>query len=113
MQSYIKVGYGFSGKLLTDSEYEKIVFDDDSDGVKFVSFTEDYDGKEWGTVVLHSIGEIANYGKMSTAAELMSLFSQHEHISQENRKRFDDVLEALQLAHLKNEVTLVLYTANY
>lgn len=120
MQTYIHYGLGFSGKLLTDTEYNLIENNNYSTMSKigkvrldFKSFTEDYEGKEWGTVVLLPLGEIPEEGKMIGLEELTKLISKHKIIDVPTKDLILAELEKFNIAHLIDKVEFIIYSNNY
>jgi hypothetical protein len=118
MQTYIHYGLGFPGDLLTDNEFSTV------DGlrnfpetgeikIRFRSFTESYEGKDWGTVVLQDLGELPNAGKLCSLRELKTLTSPHVIVDQPTRTAIAAQLASVGLEHLADKVELVIFTANY
>lgn len=76
MQHYIHYGLGFKGELLSDNEYDylrdNLTFPEDTGEIElnFYSLTEDFEGKNWGVVIVKDFGELGDCGKMLTFNEL-------------------------------------------
>jgi hypothetical protein len=112
MQSYIHAGLGFHGDLLTDAQYEDIVQDEVSAengvGVTFRSFSEDYEGKSWGTVVVFDFGSTGIEGKL-----ICDFSTIHKEINLDQRQQISDILESRGLGHLIAQVKPIVYIDNY
>lgn len=120
MQTYIHYGLGFSGKLLTNSEYKYIENNNYSSMSKigkvrldFISFTEDYEGKDWGTVVLLPLGELPEEGKIIGLKELTKLISKHSIIDVPTKELILSELEKFNIGHLIDKVEFIIYSKNY
>lgn len=118
MQAYIHYGLGFSGALLTKDEFEALC-DVDNDpldgvvGIRFRSFTEDVEGRDWGTVVLQDLGELPSGGKFCALADLEALMSPHRIIDKPTREAISVQLDSVGLSRLSDKVELVIFTDNY
>ena len=75
MQHYIHYGLGFEGSLLSEEEAD-VLLSTNSDNVRLISFTEDYESRDWASVVVKDCGEITNSGKFSTWNNLKKMCSQ-------------------------------------
>lgn len=119
MQYYIHYGLGFCGSLLTNEEAD-ILYDScfgcsnyEDIGVSLISFTEDYEGKDWSTVVLKDFGEVSNAGKMVTFADLNKLCSKEKIINLPTKEKILVELKKHNLEHLVDNVEVIIFGNNY
>jgi len=118
MQAYIHYGLGFPGDLLTDDEYAVVDdlcnFPDIGEiKIRFRSYTEGNEGKNWGTVVLQDLGELPNAGKLCTLRELKTLTSPHVIVDLPTRAAITAELASVGLTHLVDKVELIIFTVTY
>lgn len=118
MQHYIHYGLGFSGSLLTEqqAEYlqENITWPKTNEiSVNIVSFTEDFEGHDWATVVVKNCGSIGNSGKMNTYKDLQKLVSKEIIIDLPTKELILKELTKANLQHLIDEVTVIIFSENY
>jgi hypothetical protein len=119
MQSYNRFGYGFHGDLLTDEQYEQVIrhqeeTDCGSAGIEFVSFTEDNEGKEWGTVIFRDLGEAGVDGKLITTADLIAKQLKLNETYQKDREEIVDVLKRHGLdSNLIEHVQFIIFPKSY
>ena len=118
MQHYIHYGLGFSGSLLTDKETDYLLEhmtwpDTDEIAVNIVSFTEDFEGRDWATVVVKDCGPIGNAGKMATYRDIQKLASKEIIIDLPTKELILKELTKANLQHLMDEVTVVIFSTNY
>jgi hypothetical protein len=95
MQTYLHAALGFAGNLLTSEEANRVRDHEDVENSKegsisarFVPYTEDYDGPNWGTVVLLDLGRVGHKGKLLTPQDIQTLTKQHGTISKEAGGKF-------------------------
>lgn len=117
MQHYIKYGLGIDSKYLTKEEVENIYYNGvdtyQTIGVEFVSFTEEYEGKDWGTVVVKNFGSLPHSGKMATYQEIKQLCEREQHITAEDKEKILQVLKQYNVEHLLDKVEVVIYSKMY
>lgn len=117
MQHYMRYGLGIQSKYLTKKEVENIYSNGINAykkiGLEFISFTEDYEGKDWGTVVVKNLGELPHSGKMATYQEIKQLCEKEEIITKEDKQAILEVLKQYNLEHLIDKVEVVIYSDNY
>ena len=117
MQHYIKYGLGIDSKCFTEEQVENIYYNGQKThkrfGLEFFSFTENYEGKDWGTVVVKNFGEFPNAGKMATYQEIKQLCAKEENITKEDKEAILEVLKKYNLEHLIDKVELIIYSDNY
>lgn len=118
MQHYIHYGLGFSGSLLTEKEFEYLQDDmtcpnTNEIAVSIVSFTEDFYGKDWSTVVIKNCGTINNSGKMANYKDLQKLVSKELIIDLPTKELILKELTKANLQHLMDEVTVIIFSENY
>lgn len=117
MQHYIKYGLGIDSKYFTEEEVRSIYAEGEETykrfGLEFFSFTEDYEGKDWGTVVVKNFGEFPNAGKMATYQELKQLCEKEQHITKEDKEKILQVLKQYNVEHLIDKVEVVIYSKLY
>jgi hypothetical protein len=118
MQSYFNFGYGFSGELLNDDEFDAILnhmilTSSSNIGLRFISFSEDITGKNNGSIVLLPLGEINHYGKLANSEQMLHIIRNHNHIPESALKEMYVLLEKHGLARLQKEIQLIFYMDNY
>jgi hypothetical protein len=109
---------GFAGSLLTDKECDYLLehmtwSDTNKIAVNLVSFTEDFEGRDWATVVIKDCGAIGNSGKMATYREIQKLASKEVIIDLPTKELILNELTKANLQHLIDEVTLIIFSTNY
>lgn len=118
MQHYMHVGFGIPGDQLQPEVSDRIW--DDYDGtdescteqtkLRFIPFTEHYEGASWGTVVLHDFGEVKGHaGKLITASQARELLSKYE-LTPLRRALFLRLLATQGLERLIDSVELVFFS---
>lgn len=114
MQHYIKYGLGIDSKYLTEEEIENIYHNGvdtyQTIGLEFISFTEDYEGKDWGTVVVKNFGSLPHSGKMATYQEIKQLCAKEEIITKEDKQAILEVLKQYNIEHLIDKVEVLIYS---
>jgi hypothetical protein len=118
MQSYFNCGYGFSGELLSNEEFDAIlnhmmIASSQNIGLRFISFSEDITGQNNGSVVLLPLGEVTHYGKFATSEQILHLLRKYNHIPEEILKEMHELLDNHGLTRLKDEIQLIFYMDNY
>ena len=118
MQHYIHYGLGFSGSLLSDKEADYLLEnmtcpDTNEIAVNLVSFTEDFEGRDWATFVIKNCGAIGNSGKMETYKNIQKLASKENIIDLPTKELILKELTKAKLQHLIDEVTVIIFSKNY
>lgn len=117
MQHYIKYGLGIDSKYLTEEEVKYIYYNEldtyKKFGLEFISFTEDYEGKDWGTIVVKNFGELPHAGKMATYNEIKQLCEKEQIITKEDKETILNVLKQYNIEHLIDKVEVVIYSKVY
>lgn len=114
MQHYIKYGLGIDSQYFTEEEILTIYSDGqetyETFGLEFFSFTEDYEGKDWGTVVVKNFGEFANAGKMATYQQIKQVCENEQNITKEDKELILQILKEYNVGHLIDKVEVVIYS---
>jgi hypothetical protein len=121
VQHYLHVGFGLPGALIPAETADRIW--DDYDGVdeggqqqtrvRFISFTEDYEGGDWGTLVLQDFGEVPGHGaKLLSLSQAAALGDKYQ-LTPKRREHYKALLTAYGLESLIEKVELVFFSDNY
>ena len=117
MQNYIHYGLGFSASLLTEAQAENIYnncscANTDEIAVNIVSFTENYEGKNWATLVLKDCGTVGKAGKLSTFQDLKKICSKEVIIDLPTEKLIRKELEKFNILELYDSVEVIIFNSN-
>lgn len=118
MQHYIHYGLGFSASLLTDEQADNIINnrswpDTGEIAANIISFTEDYEGKDWAAFILKDCGTLGDTGKFSTFQNIKKLCSKEVIIDLPTKALIEGELAKFNISHLYDNVEVIIFSQNY
>lgn len=118
MQHYMHIGLGFKANLLTDAIIEAIVADQyclpelKQAGLWVVSYTEDYETKDWATVVVKDYGEMGDAGKFVYLTELLEK-SDKLKLTKAEQVKVKELFDKYGISHLFEHIKPIVYSEMY
>ncbi len=118
MQHYMHIGLGFSAHLLTKDQADAIwsqtphMPEYETIGLWLIPFTEDYEGKDWATIVVKNYGEIEQAGKMALVSDLTEKAAKFK-LSKDEKIFVENKFKEFGISHLISEIKPIIYSENY